>query len=176
MQSPLPGLEAAPPSPAKRRARPDAAPAPAIVDPGPTLEFWVFGTPAPQGSKTQQASRTGKRYFRESSATTLKPWRHQVAQVALAERTAQRWEPVFEGALRMDLVFVMPRTQAMGKRAPRPGDAAKKPDRLKLARAVEDALRGVLFADDSQIVAGQTRKRIAELGAPTGARIRIRRA
>lgn len=48
-----------------------------------------------------------------------------------------------------------------------------KPDALKLARAVEDALTGVVYPDDAQIVEEHLAKHYAEDGQPVGVRIRL---
>ena len=61
------------------------------------------------------------------------------------------------GALRVSFTFYRPRPKghfgAKGVRPSAPRYPTTKPDVLKLARAVEDALTGVLWRDDAQIVA-----------------------
>lgn len=71
--------------------------------------------------------------------------------------------PLLDGPLELRLTFWMARPAGhIGKRGVKdsaPKFPAKKPDLLKLARAVEDALSGVLYVDDSQIVTETLLKR-----------------
>lgn len=61
----------------------------------------------------------------------------------------------------------------MGLRANAPRHHTGRPDRLKLARAVEDALTGILYRDDSQSVGGVVTK---SYGARPGVQITMREA
>lgn len=71
--------------------------------------------------------------------------------------------PPLEGALRVDAVFVFPRTQAQTwKRRPMPRlPHTKKPDRDNLDKALLDALSGLLWRDDAQVCDGAVTKVIA---------------
>lgn len=137
------------------------------------LEFFVAGVPIPQGSKTERTHK-GRTWSYEQNANKLKPWRETVGFVA---RSHAHWTMFpLKGAVRLDVNFVMPRPKAMGKRPSTPDDAAKKPDRDKLLRAVQDALSGVLYLDDCQVTCGEPTKRVAEYGEEPGARIRVQSA
>jgi len=126
------------------------------------ISFFVAGRPAPQGSKRH----VGRGILVESSKACA-PWRTTVAWHA-----AQVCEgPPLDGALSVHLVFVMPRPAGAPKRSTPP--AVKRPDVDKLARAVLDALSGVVWRDDSQITHLNARKRLAELDEQPGVRIRI---
>lgn len=74
--------------------------------------------------------------------------------------------PLLDGALRLTLVFHRPRPKGhFGKRGLLASAAAyptTKPDVLKLARAVEDALTGVIWRDDAQICQEILEKRYGE--------------
>jgi Holliday junction resolvase RusA-like endonuclease len=85
-----------------------------------------------------------------------KEWKNEVRAAA---RAAYRG-PVLRGAIRLTLRFIRNRPKGhygKGKNAARIKAGAEphpiaKPDVLKLARGVEDALTGVCWADDAQIV------------------------
>ncbi|MFE5290122.1 RusA family crossover junction endodeoxyribonuclease [Nocardia sp. NPDC056611] len=124
--------------------------------------LFVPGHPAPQGSKRH----VGNGRMIESSKR-LKPWREAVNAAA---RNSDM--PMHEGAVVMGLEFVMPRPKATPKTKPTP-PAVKRPDIEKLARAISDAINGVGFRDDSQVVAMPLRKRIAEPDEPPGVHIEI---
>ena len=48
-----------------------------------------------------------------------------------------------------------------------------KPDALKLARSTEDALTGIVWADDAQTAVLEISKRYADAGEPCGCQIVI---
>jgi Holliday junction resolvase RusA-like endonuclease len=118
----------------------------------PLVEFTVLGQAKPGGSKTAfQHPTTGRIIVKDSSAN--RPWR---SQVAAAGREAWGGE-LLRDALRVEFRFVKPRPKghfnARGEVRPSaPMFPVKRPDVLKLARAAEDALTGVVWADDAQIV------------------------
>jgi Holliday junction resolvase RusA-like endonuclease len=112
------------------------------------VAFMVHGIPAPQGSKTPWGSETNPR---------TKPWRGMVSADA-AEAMKGR-EPL-AGPLRLEVHFFFPRPKAhygTGRNAEKLKPSAPlwhchKPDLDKLLRAIGDALSGIVFRDDSQIV------------------------
>lgn len=67
------------------------------------------------------------------------------------------------GPLRVDVVFVFPRTSNMfWKTRPMPRvPHAKKPDRDNCDKAILDSLKGICFVDDSQVCDGRIEKWIA---------------
>jgi crossover junction endodeoxyribonuclease RusA len=124
--------------------------------------LFIPGRPAPQGSKRH----VGNGVLVESSKA-LAPWRTLVAWSA-----AQHWrEAPLLGAVWVQLQFVMPRPLSTPKKATPP--AIKKPDADKLTRAIFDALSGVCWKDDSQIVDLHASKRLAELDELPGVQIDI---
>lgn len=133
------------------------------------IELMIIGTPAPQGSKTR--TRWG---VREDNPHT-KPWRATVAAEA-----AEAWHgrPLIEGPVELDAFFVLPRpkhhyrtgTNAHLLKESAPVWCETKPDADKLARAIGDALSGVLLRDDKQIVMWTIRK---VYGSPARCEIRI---
>jgi len=136
------------------------------------VAFTVIGTPAPQGSKIR--TRWG---VRDDNPAT-KPWRANVAGEAAA---AWHGNPLISGPVEVDATFVFPRPKShfgTGRSADTlkpsaPLWHATKPDGDKLARAIGDALTGVVLRDDSLIVAWKIRK---VYGAPARAYITIRPA
>lgn len=74
--------------------------------------------------------------------------------------------PVLQGAIRVDLAFILPRPQSLvWKTRPMPRiPHVKKPDRDNLDKAVLDALSGRLIGDDCQVACGVLEKWIAAGG------------
>ncbi len=128
------------------------------------LDMFVPGRPAAQGSKRH----VGAGRMVEQS-TAVAPWRTAVAWHAAQKVTG----PPLGGPLGVEVEFVMPRPAATPKRATTPM-AVKRPDLDKMQRAIFDALSGVVWRDDSQVVRVVASKRIAELDEQPGARIRVR--
>lgn len=123
------------------------------------ISFEVLGLPVAQGSKVAGVAKNGRAFMRESGASRLTPWRHEVSAQALAAmRQAGRQDP-FSGPVRLRLDFAFPRPRKhyrTGKRAAELRDDAPalltgKPDLSKLVRAVEDALTAIVYRDDSQV-------------------------
>lgn len=121
-----------------------------------TLTFTVGGQAASQGSKRHVG---GGRMIESSKA--LGPWRERVAIVAHTAVLDAGWELAL-GAIIMDIEFVLMRPKATPKRVTPP--AIRQPDLDKCARAIGDALTGICYRDDSQIIELHLYKRLAELG------------
>lgn len=107
------------------------------------IEVFVPGRPAPQGSKRY----LGNGVMVESSKA-LHPWRADV-RARLLDDDGQPLER-FTGAVSVRLGFVMPRPASTPKKRTPP--AIKRPDIDKLVRAVLDAVKGVLWVDDGQVI------------------------
>lgn len=145
-----------------------------------TIQFTVYGEPKTAGSKRAmpiyRQGPTGKQLVTRANGSPVivviddnqksRDWKNAVASAA---RDAYRGD-VLRGALRVTLCFYRIRPKGhfgSGRNASvlKPGAPAHptpKPDVLKLARAVEDALTGVCWLDDAQIVAEQLLKRYGE--------------
>jgi Holliday junction resolvase RusA-like endonuclease len=152
------------------------------------FNFIVFGKPVPQGSKQAQAiyGKGGKPVIKNGRVITvvrndnddLQNWRNQVADKALdVYRNATHTSPdnikdpeLIAGPISLTIVFVRPRLKGhfgtgrnAGKlKASAPEHPISKPDTVKLARAVEDAMTGVIWVDDSQVVRHALTKRWGE--------------
>lgn len=121
------------------------------------VTFSVPGPAAPQGSKRAFRTRSGRIALVESS-NKVKPFRAAVAIGAVAAGATP-----LEGPVTMQVAFIFMRpashfTRSGALRASAPSHPGK-PDLDKLARAVGDALTGVCYRDDSQIVRWEMTKR-----------------
>jgi Holliday junction resolvase RusA-like endonuclease len=126
------------------------------------ISFTVYGQPAPAGSKTIGRGKQGQTFVRDSSKRSY-PWKRDVAQAA---GIAMQGRTLLDGPLHVEIYFYVPRPKghfgARGLRPSAPEHPTVKPDVLKLARAVEDALAGVIYRDDAQIVSEVLGKRYGE--------------
>ena len=123
-----------------------------------------YGEAEPAGSK--QAHVRGNRAYVVDANPRAKGWKERVAQAAGEQYDG----PLLQGALGVSMFFYRPRPlghygtgrNAGVLRASAPAYPTTRPDALKLARGVEDALQGVLYRDDSQIVLEQLFKYYGE--------------
>lgn len=141
--------------------------------------IFVYGTPAPQGSKNAYAVRgkdgnpTGKINQVESSKK-VKPWRAAVAAVATNYRGIIPTGPVTVGA---EFLIGRPKSHYGTGRNARtlkdsaPRDHTAKPDLDKLIRSTLDALKTAgIYGDDSAVNQfGSMSKRWAEVDEIPGA-------
>lgn len=122
------------------------------------IEFYVAGIAATSGSKRAIMPRGARFPVVVDDNKRNKPWQ---AQVSLAAQAAVVGGAPWSGPVRLvcDFTFVRPKTHHLrgdtsrGLTKSAPAAHTKKPDLLKLARAVEDAMSGIIYQDDSQIVA-----------------------
>lgn len=129
------------------------------------VSFTVYGEAAPAGSKTVGFSKDGRHFVRDSSGRAGERWRWAVQQEA---GIAMRDRPPFQRGVALSLVVqfnvVRPKSH-FGKRGLLPSARAYptiKPDCSKFVRAVEDAMTGIVYADDAQIVSQCVDKRYAD--------------
>ncbi len=129
------------------------------------LSFVVHGTPIPQGSMKGFAfkRRTGTvGVALTSDNKKTRPWKDSVASAA---REAWDEAPTDDAiSLTMEFAFMPPKSSRVPHKT-------TKPDIDKLARAVMDALTGVVYRDDSQVVALNARK-VFTFGSP-GVTVRV---
>ena len=128
--------------------------------------FTVFGTPRPQGSAKAFLPKGWKRPVVTSDNTKLKPWRQEISGVAMA-LNAEVIPARVPVAIELD--FYLARPPSVAKSRPLP---SVKPDLDKLLRATLDALTGILFHDDAQVVDTRCRK---FYGMPERVEIRVRK-
>ena len=136
-----------------------------------SLTFVVYGLAAPQGSKRHM----GNGILVESSKA-VRPWRQDVKHAALA-CIPHDWDPSLPMAL--SVVFRFKRAKAhIGKKgvlpsAPEHNTSGRHGDLSKLVRSTEDALTGVVYDDDRQIVTLTASKRYCVGDEPQGAVITV---
>lgn len=139
------------------------------------VEFTVYGTPVPQGSKSVMMRGGRPQMF--DQAKGLDAWRKHVADVAEDEGHAGR---NLAGPLNVRLAFHMPRPQAhyrtvQGAKVLRddaPSWCETTPDIDKLARAVHDALTAAKVIADDRHIANAAQQKLYTAGSP-GVTIRI---
>lgn len=111
------------------------------------IRFTVEGKPQPQGSSRMFPVKTpaGNHMILTSANRALKPWRKLVSVEAQQAEGAM----IRLGPLRLTASFYFAPPKKMPK--DRHGMTTK-PDIDKLIRGIADALTGILYLDDSQIV------------------------
>lgn len=138
------------------------------------IAFTVFGKPAPAGSKRAFRHRTTDKVMVVDANANSRPWKAQVADAA-AQAMNGPGGPLFEGKLLdgplgLEVTFYFPRPKShygtgYNKNTIRPGAPrypSLRPDTTKLLRAIEDAMTGVVWRDDAQIVDQRARKLYGE--------------
>ena len=129
-------------------------------------EFTVPGDPVPQSRP--RVTRSGNVYY----ADRIVRYRREVVLAARAARLPLREGPVWLG---IEAVFQRPK--AHFKKSNVRTDAAAFPfsrgDCSNLAKGIEDALLGVAYKDDSQVVELTVRKRWAKDGEQSAAIVTI---
>ncbi len=116
------------------------------------IQFKVPGIAIPQGSMKAGVTKAGKPFLR-SDNPNLKEWRNRIAWVAQTQRRGLFFAK--GEAVRVGIGFFLPRPVSLPKRV---RQHTVRPDIDKLERAVFDALTGVLWHDDSQVVESWKRK------------------
>lgn len=119
-----------------------------------TVSFTVPGLPQPQGSSRAFVTKAGKAVV-TSANPKLRSWRLDVATAARAVWPGGPYTgPVL---LYLDFQFSRPKghygsgKNAQVLKASAPVAHTQKPDLDKLTRATLDALKGILYRDDSQV-------------------------
>jgi crossover junction endodeoxyribonuclease RusA len=121
------------------------------------LTFDILGIPAPQGSKRH----LGHGILVESSKR-VKPWRTDIQQTALSHKPPD-WHHHTPITITLTFRFPRPKSHFSTKGTLKPSApqhlVTRTGDIDKLARATLDALTGILFADDAQVIALTAHKR-----------------
>lgn len=114
----------------------------------------------------------------EDNDDDLKAWKETVGWRA---KEAMRGAPLIDGLVIGVFEFVLPRPKGhygTGRNASILKDSApaapgSRPDGVKLARSIEDAMTGIVYTDDSLIVTHLISKRYCDRLEPTHMRVRI---
>jgi len=133
------------------------------------IAFTVLGKPSPSGSKKAfQHSKTGRIVVVDTAKGKAK-WQTLCKRAALAAAKTAGWECTNSAVnLHVHFVFARPKSHyGTGKNSAilkpaAPVHHAQKPDVTKLVRCTEDSFKGVLWADDSQVIRSFLHKRWGE--------------
>jgi len=130
-----------------------------------SISFFVPGVPGTAGSKkfVGMAKSTGRAIIVDSSGVKGKTWRLAVQYACMEMMRINGIEKFEKGALCLSVSFNMPRPKHHfnskgATKQTSPLWHTSKPDATKMLRAVEDALNGILWNDDSNIATQSVRK------------------
>lgn len=138
--------------------------------------FFVPGIAAPQGSKRAIANPASGRVSLIESSKRVKPWRTDVREAAINAGCEPLDGPV---VVTIDCYFPRPKSHfGTGRnagiiKATAPMSHIQRPDMDKLQRAILDALTGIAWHDDSQVVRIVAAKHWSEPHLNPGAHITI---
>jgi|HubBroStandDraft_6_1064221.scaffolds.fasta_scaffold179578_1 crossover junction endodeoxyribonuclease RusA len=138
------------------------------------VEFFVAGIPVTQGNKSAFVNKSsGKAVMREGRSktanTNFHSWREGVANEARAVAAGRPGFP-YDCPVVISLTFGLQRPKSAPKRRRTWPTGARSGDADKLARAVLDALTGVLMTDDSLCVGLSVTK---DFAARPGVRVQL---
>jgi len=115
-----------------------------------TFQVTVPGIPKPQGRPrgrgfNRKDGGIGVQFY---DPQTSRDWKSAVKFIVGQAARELKWYPV-DGAVTLHLDFDLPRPKSLPKKVLY---HIKKPDCSNCCKAIEDAMKGVLYVDDSQIV------------------------
>lgn len=121
-----------------------------------TLSFFVPGLPRTKGSAKAFIVQGKARITNDN--TKAKPWQHAIAWEAQCRRGGKTSTPPTTGPVELFLRYFLPRPKSHFKkdgtvRSAAPSRPTTKPDVDKMERIVLDALTGIVYLDDAQVVA-----------------------
>lgn len=125
-----------------------------------TLVFTVYGKAEAQGSARAFMPKGGRFPVVTHDNPRVRGWRDRIADAA--SRALNGSGQFANGPVRIVAEFYLPRPKSLPKRRTPPH--MKAPDVDKLARSLGDALSGVLYRDDSQVVQMKVSKFYAGVG------------
>ncbi len=139
------------------------------------IEFFVPGIPATAGSKKGFYIEKIRKVVQSPASKKTKPWMNTVTFFARQQYKG----PLLTGPLKLAIEFRLLRTKGhygTGRNAgtvkpSAPTYSSTRPDLTKLTRALEDALKGITWRDDSQVCIQETRK--VYVDRDPGAMVRI---
>jgi crossover junction endodeoxyribonuclease RusA len=133
-----------------------------------TVSFAVAGHPVTQGSKRGFVVN-GRAVLVEAGGDRHRLWRH-----AVNDQARRTWtSPPLTGPVVLELVFRLQRPASHPKRRRTWPVGARSGDVDKLARLAADALTGIAYLDDAQIIDLHVTKDWAAAGEPPGVTITI---
>ncbi len=123
-----------------------------------SISFTAFCTPEPQGSMKAFIPKGWSRAIITSDNKDLKSYRQEVAKASLVERNKIGFNDVLfakHSPVSILLKFFFLKPESVSKRRTQ---HVVRPDLSKLIRATEDALTGIIYTDDAQIVSIKAEK------------------
>lgn len=133
-----------------------------FADPAVEIKFIVPAVPIAQPRQRTTIRGEGEKAFVHNYTPADHPVNAFKASVRHAARAAYQGPPL-EGPIELIAWFIMPRPLSMiwkRRRMPR-ARHIKTPDRDNLEKSLKDALKGIVWRDDSQVCAGPVEKWIA---------------
>jgi crossover junction endodeoxyribonuclease RusA len=137
------------------------------VKPKRKISFTVIGVPQPQGSSRAFVPRGWNRAIITSDNSKLKPWRQEIAGTAQAIMNSSKIGLLEDVPLSIEASFFFDKPKSAKKSL---RYKITKPDVDKLVRGLFDALTGIVFRDDAQIVTSISHKRF---GVPSRVEVSI---
>ena len=128
------------------------------------FEVRVYGLPVAQGRPRAFKLPSGQ--IRVYDPQQSRDWKRTVMGQVIADRPKR----LLAGALECKMDFYLPRPKSLPKRVVYP---VKKPDVTNLIKGTEDALRGIVFSDDSAVVSLRAAKYYATEEMPPGVHLRL---
>lgn len=133
------------------------------------ISFWVPGIAKTAGSKRGFVNKKTGRVIIVDDCEKSQDWKGDVKTFACG---AMIGKTLMEGPLEFVCVFMVKRPKGHFRtganahllRSGAPAFPTSKPDATKLVRAAEDAMTGVVWIDDAQVVDQLVRKRYGEPG------------
>jgi len=127
------------------------------------IEFFVPGRPGPSGSLSSYHNKKTGKHIAAPASRYKKPWMQAVTAFAMMAYRGK----LLTGPISLSVEFVLKRPNedwGTGKNKDKLKDSASKyhlkpPDLHKLIRSTEDALTGVIWNDDKQVVTSSLLKR-----------------
>lgn len=121
------------------------------------LRFRVPGIPRPGGSKRAFVNKKTGRAIITEDCTRSKDWRSVVTAFA---HDAMMGHELFTGPIAVEFIFYLARPKGHFRTGAHAGEIrtfapiypAVKPDTTKYVRSTEDAMTGIVWRDDAQIV------------------------
>lgn len=126
------------------------------------LSFSVFGVAQPKGSARAFLPKGWTRPIITSDNPSLKAWEGLVRgelQRVMADVDATSKAMLFDAPISVTLAFYLPRPKSAPRKVIYP---TKRPDLDKCIRSTIDALSGVAFKDDTQVVSIAATKHYAD--------------
>lgn len=127
--------------------------------------FTVYGIPQPKGSSRAFMPENARFPIITDDNPKSRSWANTVRMIAQASRLQNG---LWLGPIELQLTFFLKKPKSLAKR--KVAWAIKRPDLDKLTRTVADALTGVIYKDDAQVVDAHI---IKEYGDAPGVRVRI---